>query len=184
MSVGVREVETIVRRMLGPLAALVELVDAVEHGEEIYITGKGVAGQTVQADVAGQYGVYSRAPDGGDAVVLKLGGKGASSICVGYRHRSFEVKVEKGEVQLRDDQGQYIHIKRAGIDIDAQEVKMCGGTHGATREGDPVEFNAAFSQWLNITLVPALNGAGIPVPVFPGPEIGVTTGGSAKVKIG
>lgn len=184
MTMTVEMVERIIDRKLSRLQGLVELLDSVEHLDAYAVRGKGIADQQVDADLVGQYGVMSRPPDGGDAVIIKLGGQGASSQCIGFRHREHEVQIEKGEILIRDDQGQFVHVKRDGIHIDGQKVVIAGGGAAAVRVGDPVEFNAAFSQWINTTLVGALATAGIVVAPFIGPEIGTSSAGSAKVEIG
>lgn len=176
---NVRDVERIIDRKLAPFKALVELLDSVEHLDDFAIQGTGIAGQEVRADLAGHYGVYSRAPKDGDAVVIKLGGKGASAICIGFRFRGKEVRLEVGEVMLRDDQDQLLHIKRDGIYIDGQKVNIKNGGLGqkAARKGDKVKVTIPMGTFLTAAQAGVLNAAPVDVE-------GTIIQGSADVVIG
>ena len=179
MTMTVEMVERIIDRKIARLRVLVELLDSVEHLDGYAVRGNGIADQQVDADLVGIYGVHSRPPDGGDAVVIKLGGEQSSALCLGFRHRGYEVKIEKGEIQIRDDQGQFLHLKRDGIYLDGQKVNIADGAAGqkAARKGDKVKVTIPAGTFLVAAQAGVANAAPIEVE-------GTITQGSADVVIG
>ena len=69
--------------LIAGLELATEQVDSITWDDKYAGSGSGAGSREIDFDLAGQYGVYSRAPDGGDGVVVKLGGKGDSAICIG-----------------------------------------------------------------------------------------------------
>ncbi|MFH5923852.1 phage baseplate assembly protein domain-containing protein [Roseomonas xinghualingensis] len=65
-----------------------------------------------------QYGFASRALRGADGVVVFLGGNRASGIIIATNDRRHQVELAEGEVVIHDDQGQKVHLTRAGIVVD------------------------------------------------------------------
>lgn len=165
-----------VERRVASLRVAVELVHDVVWGERGG-EGKGLQDRPLQGDYAGLYGFYSRPPDGGEGVVLKLGGKGDSAIFIGTRHRQYEVTLAKGELLIRDERGAEIRFKDDGIHIDAAKVVIRGGTKEAARKDDPVRIDHAFKVWCNG--VSAATG----VPVFVPTTIGQVDAGAAEVLV-
>lgn len=131
------DVRRIVREELDDL--LVERVSDLEAIDTGSVRGKGAADQTVQAELAGQYGVQSRPPDGADGIVIRFPG-GGGGILIGYRHRQYEIGLDKGEIALVDDQGIKVVIKRNGVVVDASavataNVKVIAGANGKVQLG-------------------------------------------------
>ena len=84
------------------------------------IQGDAMAGEQLQAaEYMQHYGLSSNPPAGFMYVAIPIGGKTAHSIIVATEHGTFRLKnLSAGETALYDDQGQKIHITRAGIVID------------------------------------------------------------------
>jgi phage gp45-like len=113
-------VERVVERALTRYRLLVERVSDLVFSDQA-ATGKGAQGQDVGCEVAGMYGFQSRPPDGGDGIIVKFDGRAQSALLVGYRHRTYELKLEKGEVALVDQKGQVVHLKPNGVTIDVSK---------------------------------------------------------------
>lgn len=63
------------------------------------------------------YGFASRPHPGADVVVLFPGGNRAAGFIVATNDRRYQVELAGGEVAIHDDQGQRVHLTRAGIVI-------------------------------------------------------------------
>lgn len=75
-----------------------EVLDGIEHFEPYGFTGHPYAGAEV--------------------VLASIGGRRAQSIVICVADRRYRLTgLAEGEVALYDDQGQKVHLKRAGIDI-------------------------------------------------------------------
>lgn len=83
------------------------------------INGEGLNGEPINAaEYFQHYGLTSNPPAGFMFVAIPVGGKTAHSIIVATEHETFRLKsLALGEVAIYDDQGQKIHITRAGIVI-------------------------------------------------------------------
>jgi hypothetical protein len=124
------DVRRIVREELRRSGLTAEIVTDLAVNDDGGALGKGLGDRDLGGDFAGQYGIYSRPLDGADGIALNLDGAGNFSILIGYRNRQYEVQIEKGEVLLRDDQGQTFHLKRDGIyHLDAEEQDRDPGRH-------------------------------------------------------
>ncbi|TXG76831.1 MAG: phage baseplate assembly protein V [Rhodocyclaceae bacterium] len=79
-----------------------------------------LAGEQLQdAELMQHYGYTSNPPQGTMAIVLPIGGKTAHGIIIATEHGSYRLKnLASGEVAIYDDQGQKVHLTRAGIIID------------------------------------------------------------------
>jgi phage gp45-like len=179
------DVRRIVREELRRSGLTAEIVTDLAVNDDGGALGKGLGDRDLGGDFAGQYGIYSRPLDGADGIALNLDGAGNFSILIGYRNRQYEVQIEKGEVLLRDDQGQTFHLKRDGIYLSTPKnnIVIQDGTAAATREGDPVNATAAFKTWLD-GLVAAINGLGGAAVNFGSVHIADAGSGSPNVKIG
>lgn len=87
----------------------------------LQLTGKS---GTVRDQVhhAQPYGFTAHALPGAEHVTLQLGGDAASSLCIVVADRRYVMAVAAGEVALHDDQGQTVHITRAGIVITSNKL--------------------------------------------------------------
>jgi len=176
-------VRRLVREELQKLLQGAQVLTDVVHSDSQALRGAGLGDQNLEADLAGQYGVYSRAPDGGDAVVLLLGGEANSAIVIGYRFRMAEFGLQKGEIALGDDQGQRVHLKRDGIYLDSSKVAIAGPGAAAARQGDPVNLTPELAAFF-VQLVSAIQALGGTATDFAHAQIGTIAGGSSKVTIG
>jgi phage baseplate assembly protein V len=88
----------------------------------------GIGGQPLgKREVLGQYGFASRMKRGAETVHLAVGGQRSHQIVIAVGDRRYRLKnLQEGEVALHDDQGQVIHLTRAGIVINgaARPVKI------------------------------------------------------------
>jgi phage baseplate assembly protein V len=84
------------------------------------IDGEGLADEPLRAmELMQHYGITSVPPAGFAYVVIPVGGKTAHGIVVATEHASFRLKgLANGEMAIYDDQGQKVHLTRAGIVID------------------------------------------------------------------
>jgi len=122
-------------------------------------SAKGVDDHEIDMEVVLPYGFQSSPPDGAEGVALKVDGRGATSLLLGYRVRSHEVALQKGELRIFDDQVQEIFVRRGGIEINSggatikidratgqidvtpkpgAKVKLAGGGLEVARRTDPV----------------------------------------------
>jgi phage gp45-like len=90
------------------------------------LEGKGIRVLQVRFDAAEtrdntqlvqHYGFGSRPKVGADVVVAFIGGNRSLGLAIASNDRRFQVELQEGEVVVHDDQGQKIHIKRGGIEI-------------------------------------------------------------------
>lgn len=73
------------------------------------------------------YGFSSSPIDDAETILLSSGGRRAHTIAICVGDRRYRLAgMARGEVALYDDQGQYIHIKRAGIEISGTKVDIIG----------------------------------------------------------
>ncbi|HLY95209.1 MAG TPA: hypothetical protein VKP14_10205 [Gaiellaceae bacterium] len=117
------DVKRMVDGALSRFRTMIERVSNVVFADD-GITAKGMAGDDVGADWGGAYGFQSRPPDGGEGVIAKVEGRGANAVLLSYRHRRYELALEKGELVMVDDQGQKVHIQRALIALVAGASKI------------------------------------------------------------
>lgn len=113
-----REIERRLRGIRQAFRGVVRLVNAA--GAVQLVQGDALAGETLQAaELFQHYGYTSNPPAGTMYVVLPLGGKTVHSIIVATEHGAYRLKnLAPGETAIYDDQGQKVHITRAGIVID------------------------------------------------------------------
>lgn len=113
--------ERISRKLAGIRQAFRGVITLVKAAGEIQLVQlDGLSGEKLQdAEQFQQYGCTSNPPPGSMAIVLPIGGKTAHGIIIATEHGSYRLKsLAPGEVALYDDQGQKIHITRAGIVVD------------------------------------------------------------------
>ena len=105
--------------MRNPIGSLIAygkvLLSYVGKPQTLQIQGNGTVRDKVQH--AQPYGLCVRPLAGAEAVMLNLAGNAAQSICIVVADRRYVMQLAEGEVALYDDQGQKIHLTRAGIDI-------------------------------------------------------------------
>ena len=91
------------------------------------LEGKGVRRAQVRFDgseirdetpLVGLYGVASRPLEGADAVLVFVAGNRSKGIIIATNDRRYQLELAEGEVALHDDQGQKVHLTRAGIVIE------------------------------------------------------------------
>lgn len=94
-------------------------VKKVDDGANVQsIQSSGLGGYTDEAEHIQPYGFRSKAKSGAQTVIARLGAVGALVAWV-FDGR-YKVALEDGEVAVFDDQGQVIHLKRAGIEVAAK----------------------------------------------------------------
>jgi phage baseplate assembly protein V len=64
------------------------------------------------------YGMYSRPHPGAEFVSASTGGDRATTIIIATGDQRYHIQLAEGEVCIKDDQGQKVHLTRAGIVID------------------------------------------------------------------
>lgn len=64
------------------------------------------------------YGIYSRPHPGAEFVSASTGGDRATTIIIATSDQRYHIQLAEGEVCIKDDQGQKVHLTRAGIVID------------------------------------------------------------------
>lgn len=62
------------------------------------------------------YGLTSRPKAGGEAIFIR---QGNNIIAIASDDRRYRLALEEGEVALYDDQGQKVHLKRDGIEVES-----------------------------------------------------------------
>lgn len=106
--------ERIVQSML--YRGAVSRVD--EDADVQTVQTSGLDGYVDEAEHVQPYGFRSRAKSGAQTIVARLGAVGALVAWV-FDGR-YRLTLEEGEVAILDDQGQKVHLKRAGIEIAAK----------------------------------------------------------------
>lgn len=116
------EIDKRIRRALGGIRlafrGVLTLVKAAGYVQLVQLDG--LQGEQLQdAELFQHYGITSNPPAGTMAIVLPIGGKTAHGIIIATEHGSYRLKsLAPGELAIYDDQGQKVHITRAGIVID------------------------------------------------------------------
>ncbi len=193
-----RIVDERIKRALARFRAGIERVTDLVFGDEA-VSGKGFNDHDIDMEVGSRYGMQSRPPDGAEGLAAKVDGRGGNSVLISFRHRTYELAIEKGEVVLRDDQQQHVYLKRDGIElstggatlkmnrsdgsIDAtakpgSKIRLAGSGPAAARQNDQVTVSippntvvvAATGATFNAT--PILVNGNIVGPCSPNVEIG------------
>lgn len=118
----IAEIDRRIRRALGSIRlafrGIVTLVKAAGAVQLVQINA--LQGEQLQdAELFQHYGMTSNPPAGTMAIVLPIGGKTAHGIIIATEHGTYRLKnLAPGEMAIYDDQGQKVHITRAGIVID------------------------------------------------------------------
>lgn len=89
----------------------------------------GLGGYIDDAEHVQPYGFRSRPFAGAQTVVARLGALGA--LVAWIFDGRYKVALDEGEVAIFDDQGQKVHLKRAGIEVSVptgKSVKILSGT--------------------------------------------------------
>lgn len=104
-----------IRQAFRGLGNLVNSTPAIQ-----LVDGEGLADEQLRAmELMQHYGITSVPPAGFAYIALPVGGKTAHSVVVATEHATFRLKaLANGEVAIYDDQGQKVHLTRAGIVID------------------------------------------------------------------
>jgi len=90
------------------------------------------------------YGFAHHPLPGAEAVVVFPGGDRGHAIVLVVEDRRYRLHVAAGEVALFDDQGQVVHVKRSGIEIEGQNILL--KTSGVLRlDGEHVEIRGGTS---------------------------------------
>lgn len=85
------------------------------------------------------YGISSVPFAEAEAIVLALGGNASHTVVIAVDDRRYRLKgMAEGEVALYDDQGQKVHLTRAGIVIDTSKdvTVTAGGDANVTATGN------------------------------------------------
>lgn len=83
------------------------------------IQADALSGEQLQAaEYMQHYGLTTNPPKGFMFVAVPVGGKTAHSVIIATEHGTYRLKnLAPGETAIYDDQGQKVHIKRDGIEI-------------------------------------------------------------------
>ncbi|MDH5633601.1 MAG: phage baseplate assembly protein V [Gammaproteobacteria bacterium] len=139
------------QKLLQPLSRRIRLLAG--RGM-VLLTNSDTKRQTMQVQVGPEstiddvehfepYGFTANAPDGSEAVFLSLGGERSHTVVILVDGKPYRLKsLEKGEVALYDDQGQNIHIKRDGIEVNAKKVTVNSEGDATVNAGGTVDINA------------------------------------------
>ncbi|MES2237606.1 MAG: phage baseplate assembly protein V [Pseudomonadota bacterium] len=118
----IKDIDNRIRRALGSIRlafrGVVTLVKAAGAVQLVQVDG--LQGEQLQdAELFQHYGLTSNPPVGTMAIVLPIGGRTAHGIIIATEHGTYRLKnLASGEMAIYDDQGQKVHITRAGIVID------------------------------------------------------------------
>jgi phage baseplate assembly protein V len=97
------------------------ILRAVNDGAAVQLVQAQLLADEIQDDVERiqQYGYTSVPLPGAEGVVLFVGGNRDHGLMIACDDRRYRLKgLESGEVAIYDDQGQKVHLTRAGIVID------------------------------------------------------------------
>lgn len=118
----IEQIDRRIRRAVGSIRlafrGVITLVRAA--GAVQLVQADGLAGEGLKDNELFQhYGYTSHPPAGTMAIVLPIGGKTAHGIIIATEHGTYRIKgLAPGETAIYDDQGQKVHITRAGIVVD------------------------------------------------------------------
>ena len=123
---------------------------------------------------------------GAEAIVVDLGGCSDHPVAIVVGDRRYRVTgLAKGEVCIHDDQGQRIHLKRDGIEIQAKKVTVTSDGE-VTVNSDSVKLgngaDAALVRWpeflsyMSGLSLPVTGACQVVVPPSPTPIVGTITG--------
>lgn len=118
----IKQIDARIRRHLSGIRlafrGVITLVKAAGAVQLVQLDG--LSGEQLQdAELFQHYGYTSNPPAGSMCIVLPIGGKTAHGIIIATEHGTYRLKsLAPGEVAIYDDQGQKIHITRAGIVVD------------------------------------------------------------------
>jgi len=149
------------QRLMGPVwrrirllvsRGVLKLVDDSLKLQSVQVTLLG--DQPAYAERFQQYGFTSHPHPGAEAIVAAVGGARAHLVALSVDDRRYRLKaLAKGEVAIYDDQGQRVHLTRAGIVIDGvgkpvqfvncPDVHMDGNLHVA---GDVSDKNGSMQE--------------------------------------
>tara|TARA_R110002012_G_scaffold223601_2_gene395558 strand:+ start:635 stop:1186 length:552 start_codon:yes stop_codon:yes gene_type:complete len=114
------------QRLMGPLwrrlrllvsRGVLRLVDDSLKLQSVQITMLG--DQPANAERFQQYGMTSHPHPGAEAIIAAVGGARAHLVALAVDDRRYRLKaLARGEMAIYDDQGQKVHLTRAGIVID------------------------------------------------------------------
>lgn len=85
-----------------------------------------------------QYGFVSRPVDDSDAVIIFKGGNRDGGIIIATDNKEYRLEIEKGEVALYTDEGDYVHLKRGNliaVKTKKVEADIDGTTYKLTKNG-------------------------------------------------
>lgn len=112
-------------KLLGPLARSVKnaaaraVVKLVHDAPKMQALQLGLLADEVADNIERfqEYGFTSHPHVGAEAVVIFPGGDRSHGLVVAVDDRRYRIKVAAGEVALYDDLGQFVHLKRDGIEV-------------------------------------------------------------------
>lgn len=155
------------QRLMGPMwrrirllvsRGVLKLVDDSLKLQGVQVTLLG--GEPAWAERFQQYGMTSHPHPGAEAVVAAVGGARAHLVALSVDDRRYRLKaLAQGEMAIYDDQGQKVHLTRAGIVIDGvgkpvnfvncPDVYMDGNLHVAGEVNDHTSTMQAMRDTYN-----------------------------------
>lgn len=131
------------------------------------VTGNSGQTQMVQAQFSqletlenvpriGEYGFNSHPPDGFVGVGISPSGDRSATIIIATEHGQYRMRLEKGEVSLADDQGQYVYLHRGGISL----KDKAGSTVDLNGDGTIRSKSATWTHDGQLHVTQQITGAG------------------------
>jgi len=113
------------------------------------------------------YGFQSAPLDGAIAVQIAVGGDAGSLATIQVHDRRYTFSLVEGEVCMADDQGHYVWLKRAGLEVNAPSIKLgASASLGVARATDPVSMGVAAGTW-GAWAAAVATATGVPAPTVP-----------------
>ncbi len=136
-------------KIVDRLRDMIEFVTDLKFSDDdgLVAKGKDIHDEDIEPSVGYHFGFYSRPKDGARGIVVKVGGRGNTSVLVAFRDKQYEMTLEKGECGMKNAFDASILLNKDG------EILLNGGSAKVGRVGDAVDLG-------NWTHVPA-SGAGV-----------------------
>ena len=127
----------------------------VDDSQKLQVLQVGLFGQETRGNLERfqEYGFSSHAKPGAEILAASLGGNRDHTVIISVDDRRFRLKsMAEGEVALYDDLGQFIHLKRNGVEIQGINLtftELNAGAGKITLNANEMEVNAATKFVLN-----------------------------------
>ncbi len=147
-------------RVMGMIGrGLITLVDDSKRMQSVQFQGLG-SETSDRIERVQNYGFTSvpKKPEesgkGAECIIVAIGGDKSHEVVIVVDDRRFRFRADadagmkEGEVAIYDDLGQYVHLTRDGIIVEASNIKMGkAATKAVARVGDSVDSAASLASW-------------------------------------